>query len=75
MANIMTPEMIADFLTDCARAAVDREYRSQLYDGKCPYTNDPCDNWDCENCEIEREEVEWLEELDQEEQAEIEVTE
>lgn len=70
MAFSMTPEMIADFLTDCARSAVDREYRSNLFGGRCPYTNDPC-----ENCEIEREEVEWLEELDQEEQAEIEVTE
>lgn len=67
MAFSMTPEMIADFLTDCARAATDRAYRINLYDGKCPYTNEPCSSWDCENCEFEAEEREWMEALDEEE--------
>lgn len=67
MAFSMTPEMIANFLSDCARAATDRSYRSNLFDGKCPYTDEPCDSWDCENCEVEAEEDKWLEELDEEE--------
>ena len=46
-----------------------------LFGGYCPYTNEPCDSWDCENCEVEAEERDWMEELDREEQAEIEVTE
>lgn len=67
MVFSMTPEMIADFLTDCARAATDKAYRINLYDGKCPYTNDPCGSWDCENCEVEAEEDKRLKELNEEE--------
>ncbi len=35
-----------------------REY----FHGRCPYTDKPCDNFDCPNCEVEKEEEKYLEE-------------
>lgn len=42
----------------------DEEY----FESRCPYTDNPCRNdWQCQDCEIEKEEREWMEELRQEE--------
>ena len=33
------------------------EYTRQLFNGICPYTDKPCDNYiDCGDCEVEEEE-------------------
>ncbi len=39
-----------------------------IFNGRCPYTDDPCETFDCSNCEVERDEAEWLTELDLEEE-------
>lgn len=36
----------------------------ERFDGKCPYTDKPCDDWDCANCEVNAEERKMLEEHD-----------
>ena len=33
----------------------------KLFNGKCPYTDQPCDDWCCEKCEVEQEEKKSLE--------------
>lgn len=38
--------------------------------GRCPYTDEPCESWECVDCEVEAEEGRWLEELDKEEENE-----
>lgn len=30
------------------------------FNGICPYTNKPCDDWYCLECEVEHKEREWL---------------
>lgn len=35
----------------------DREY----FNGICPYTDNPCDDWNCLECEVEHREREWME--------------
>lgn len=35
----------------------DREY----FNGICPYTGKPCDDWNCSECEVEQREREWME--------------
>ena len=40
------------------------EYDRQLFDGRCPYTDKPCDNdIDCLECEVEKEERRFMEEM------------
>lgn len=34
----------------------------ELFNGKCPYTDKPCENWNCNECKIEQEEREYLKE-------------
>ena len=36
----------------------DKEY----FDGRCPYTDKPCEDFECHNCEVEKEEEKYLEE-------------
>ena len=38
-----------------------------FFDGYCPYTDKPCESWQCNDCEVEAEGYMWLEELDEEE--------
>ena len=33
---------------------------------QCPYTGKPCYDWECSECEVEKEEREWMEELERE---------
>ena len=41
----------------------------ERFNGRCPYTDDPCETFDCSNCEVEQDEAEWLTELDLEEES------
>lgn len=33
-----------------------REY----FHGRCPYTDKPCEDWNCNECKVEQEEREWV---------------
>jgi len=38
---------------------------NELFDGKCPYTDQPCFyEWDCANCDVETEERLWADDCD-----------
>lgn len=41
-----------------------RTWDAEFFDGKCPYTDNPCYEWECDTCEIEAEEKKSMEELD-----------
>ena len=41
-----------------------RTYDAEFFDGKCPYTDKPCYEWECDTCEVEAEEKKSMEELD-----------
>lgn len=32
------------------------------FHGRCPYTDKPCEDWNCNKCKVEQEEREYLEE-------------
>lgn len=32
----------------------------ERFDGKCPYTDKPCDDWWCEKCAVNAEEAQWV---------------
>lgn len=40
------------------------DYDRLLFGGKCPYTDKPCDDWNCENCEVEQQEREYMKEME-----------
>lgn len=35
-----------------------RTYDAEFFDGKCPYTDKPCYEWECNTCEVEAQESE-----------------
>ncbi len=35
----------------------------ELFNGRCPYTDELCDSWECDTCEVEQEELELLKEF------------
>ena len=37
---------------------------AELFSYKCPYTDKPCYDWNCEVCEVEEEERRWMEEME-----------
>ena len=37
---------------------------AELFDKKCPYTGNPCYEWECGTCEVEAEEMKSMKELD-----------
>ena len=39
----------------------DQEYFNSI----CPYTNKHCDLWNCEVCEVEKQEREWLNSIEE----------
>jgi hypothetical protein len=47
-------------MTDCAKQYYD--IAKDHFNGRCPYTDKPCEDWNCNECEIEQEEREYLEE-------------
>lgn len=49
----------------CKDCLVELEWKDKVMRGevepfKCPYTGKPCKDWDCTNCVVEKEEVEWM---------------
>ena len=56
-----TGEIAADPLP---RATVVRErFGRELFDSHCPYTDELCDSWECDTCEVEQEELQMRKEL------------
>lgn len=47
-----------------------RTYDAEYFGGKCPYTDKPCNEWECGTCEIDAQEKEAMEELDRAESEE-----
>lgn len=37
---------------------------AEYFEGKCPYTEESCDKWDCVTCEINKQEREETEKMD-----------
>lgn len=35
----------------------------ELFEGRCPYTDKPCYDWNCKECKVEKEEREWMERI------------
>ena len=33
------------------------------FGGKCPYTDKPCEDWECDKCPVEEQERLWTEEM------------
>lgn len=34
----------------------------ERFNGRCPYTDKPCEDWNCLTCEVDEREREWLRE-------------
>ena len=41
-----------------------RDMYREMFGSKCPYTDKQCDSWVCANCEVEKEEVEWMKKME-----------
>lgn len=41
----------------------DREHHREYFRGRCPYTNEYCESWNCEKCVIEDRERRFMEEV------------
>lgn len=39
------------------------EYWGNFWQWKCPYTEEPCESFECDNCEVEQKEFEDLEKM------------
>lgn len=39
-------------------------WAKEYFGGKCPYTGKKCESWECSRCQAEKNEKEWMEELD-----------
>lgn len=37
---------------------------AEYFDGKCPYTDKPCYEWECVTCEVNKQEQEETEKMD-----------
>ena len=37
---------------------------AELFDWKCPYTGKPCNEWECDTCEVEEQEKEAMKDID-----------
>jgi len=37
-----------------------RDVNKTFFNGKCPYTDKPCEDWNCNECKVEQEEREYL---------------
>lgn len=49
-----------------------RVYDAKFFEGKCPYTDKPCYEWECDTCEVEAQEKKDMEELNKADKAESE---
>ena len=39
-----------------------RDVNKTYFNGRCPYTDKPCEDWNCYECKVEQEEREYLKE-------------
>ena len=44
-----------------------RVHDKELFDSHCPYTDELCDSWECDTCEVEQAEQQMLKESYKEE--------
>jgi hypothetical protein len=51
------------------RQKMERYVDAELFNYKCPYTDEHCDDWACEVCEVEEEERRWMEEMEAEDES------
>lgn len=42
------------------------EYGRELFKGKCPYTGKKCGSWECEDCEVEKAEIDFADNKNEE---------
>lgn len=47
-------------------------YYKNIFHGKCPYNNKACEDFECNGCKVQEEEIKFMEELDREETEEYE---
>ena len=47
-------------------------YYKSIFHGKCPYNNKACEDFECNGCKVQEEEIKYMEELDREEEKEYE---
>ena len=47
-------------------------YYKNIFHGKCPYNNKACEDFECQGCKVQEEEIKYMEELDREETEEYE---
>lgn len=45
-------------------------YYKNIFHGKCPYNNKACEDFECNGCKVQEEEIKFMEELDREEEKE-----
>lgn len=41
-----------------------RENDRLFFEGRCPYTDKPCDLWECDECEVEQREKEYMQNME-----------
>lgn len=46
-------ENISEILVEACQELRSREELKEQFDGKCPYTDDPCETFNCSDCEVE----------------------
>jgi hypothetical protein len=42
-------------------------WAKEYFGGKCPYTGKECESLECSRCQVEKNEKEWMEEMEEEE--------
>lgn len=42
------------------------EYGRELFKGRCPYTDKKCESWKCEDCEVEKAEIDFADNKNEE---------
>lgn len=43
----------------------EREAYARHFNNRCPYTDEPCHDFECQDCEIEAKEREWTDSIDE----------
>ena len=62
MAKVISDKMSDPaFIEALKKANAINDHDREFFEGRCPYTDKPCDEWTCQTCEVEQREREWLE--------------
>ena len=62
MAKVISDKMSdPEFLETLKKAKAIENQDREYFIGICPYTDNPCDDWHCRECEVEQREREWME--------------